>query len=131
MQEVVRVLQYHSTFLEEQPNEVWTTPRPSWWKVNCDVAWRVGVFAFAMVVSDDDGLLVLADTKLSPVSSVVEVELKAIEWAITFITSKPWNNLSFSSDVLVAVNEILTLRDPSGWHTSELVGVIRSMIRNK
>lgn len=49
-----KAFHYHSTFATSKTKEVWTFPRQSWWKVNCDAAWVDGIASLAVVVRDDD-----------------------------------------------------------------------------
>lgn len=57
--------------------------------------------------------------------------MKSIEWAMNFAASKPWNKLSFSSDALDVINEIKSLKDPSGQHTRDFFLCIRLVLRSK
>lgn len=63
VQEDAGALHYHSTFLVPKIKEAWTPRRQGWWKVNCDAAWVDGNVAMAVVVRDDDGLLVMDCSK--------------------------------------------------------------------
>lgn len=72
MQEDIRALHFHSSFSAPVVNERWILPRQGWWKVNCDAAWVDGKAAMAMVVRDDDSLLVMACSKFSIMSSAMK-----------------------------------------------------------
>lgn len=85
----------------------------------------------ALVVRDDDGLLVMACFKLFPMSFAYEAEMKTIEWTVTMAASKPWNKLRFSYDALAAVNGIKSSKDPSGWQMRESMLCIRSILMSK
>lgn len=50
--------------------ELWVTPYKGWTKINCDVAFRGGTTTLAMVAHDDEGILILATTKLVKVPSI-------------------------------------------------------------
>lgn len=66
----------------------WHPPGCGKWMVNCDAAVKGNNAAFAFVVCDDTGLLVVARTKLTWVSSIYEAETKAIEWAASYADDK-------------------------------------------
>lgn len=99
--------------------------------MNCDASFVGGKVALAFVVHDDAGLLVVAITKQVRLSSAYEAKMKSIEWAMSFASSKPWNNLSFSLDSLAVVKEIKSSQDPSGWFTKDFILCIRSLLSSK
>lgn len=93
--------------------ELWKPPKPgTWWKVNCDAAFRSRKVAVAMVIRDDLGLLVEAYTDIIGCSSAFEAEAKVVEWAVYYASSKEWKNLIFSFDAFVVVEEALSHRMP-------------------
>lgn len=99
--------------------------------MNCDAEFLDGKAALAFVVRDEACLLVVDRTKLLRLSSALEAEMKAIEWAIRSVCDNPGRNFCFSSDALVAVNEINSLKDPTGWYTREAVLFVRSILAEK
>lgn len=90
-----------------------------------------GHVAFAMVVRDDDEMLVMACSKLAPVSSAYEAEMKSLEWAINAVAKKPWKNLSFSLDALEVVNWVKSSREPLGWFSRDSIMSTRAIILSK
>lgn len=99
--------------------------------MNCDAAFVDGKAAFAIVARDDDGLLVVAMTKLVRLSFAYEAKIKSIGWASAFASGKPWNNLNFSSDALAIVREIKSSKEPSCWFTRDSVLCIRYLLFSK
>lgn len=87
--------------------------------------------AFAMVVWDDDGVMVMACSKLALVSSAYEAEMKYLDWAVNAAAKKPWRNLIFSSDALEVVNEVKSSREPLGWFSRDSIMCIRDIIFSK
>lgn len=57
----------------------WNPPKHGWWKVNVNDAYVDGNATLALVVHDDDGVLVVACTKLAQMPSAWVAELRAIE----------------------------------------------------
>lgn len=131
IQDDVEALHYLSSFSTPVMKERWTFPMQGWWKVNCVATWANGKAAMTVVVCDDDGLLVMACSKLPPLFSAYEAKMKTIEWAVTLAAIKPWNKLIFSSDAMVAVNKIKSSKIPSRWHTKESVICIRVILISK
>lgn len=131
MQDDLGVLQFLSSFSASKIKETWKPPKRGWWKVNCDTAWVNGKATMAMVVWDEDGLLVMACSKVSSASSAYEAEMKTVEWAVTSAARKPWNKLMFSSSALTVVNEMKSSNDPNGWYMKESVFSIRAMLNSK
>lgn len=82
MLEFSKSLKFTSSFETEKIPAKWLAPALGVRKMNCDAAFKDGKAALAIVVWDEDGLFVVARTKLLSLSSALEAEIKAIEWAI-------------------------------------------------
>lgn len=65
--------------------EVWSFLARGWWKINYDAIVVKDKAALAFVVRDDEGLLIMALTKLVLAQSMYEAKLKAIEWVTSFL----------------------------------------------
>lgn len=82
--------------------------------VACDAEFIDDRDALAFVVHDDVGFFVVVRTKLLRFFSAYEAKMKAIEWAISFASSKPRNKVCFFSYAHAVVNEINSSKDPFG-----------------
>lgn len=77
-------IQFPSFPTVQKRNKLWSPPNHGWWKINCEATFVEGNAAFALVVRNDDGLLVVACTKLVQLFLAYEAEMKYIEWAFIF-----------------------------------------------
>lgn len=86
--------------------ETWTFPPWGFLKVNVEAVFSKGVVAFACIVHNDSGLLVLADSFLDIALSAFTTKLMVVNWAISLAVGKGWRNIIFSSHALKVVEEV-------------------------
>lgn len=70
--EFIRGLRYQSPLSKNRTKDIWKPPERRWWKVNCDAAFNFGRAATAMVVRDEDGLMVEASSEMAGCTSAFE-----------------------------------------------------------
>lgn len=129
--EFTGILQYTSSFKTQNPLAKWIASALGVRKVNCDAAYVDGRAALEFVVRDEADLLVVAITKLLCLSSALEVEIRAIKWAIRCADNDQWRNFCFSSDAQVAVNDINSSKELLGWSTKDAILYARSTLVGK
>lgn len=95
-------------------DERWTPPRTGWWKSNCDTAFSNGKAALAVIIRDEDSLMVKALAKTIVASSAYEAEVGAVEWAVSVAQAGEWDRFVFSFDALQVVEEINSAKVPRG-----------------
>lgn len=101
-------------FSNTRSAEIWKPPPRGVFKINVDAAFSKGDAAFACIVRDDFGCLVMAASSLGTAPLVFAAELMAVYWAISLAESKGWRNIIISSDALNVVKEVHSLKKPSG-----------------
>lgn len=114
--------------LSPRETESWKPPPRGAFKINVDAAFSKGVTSIACIVRDEDGLLVMAEARISQAPSAFIAELMALHWAFLLARSKEWRKVIFSSDALMVVQEIFSPKKPSGWHTRTRILEIREAL---
>lgn len=81
-------LRYQCPLSKNRTKDIWKPPKRGWWKVNCDAVFNSGKAATAMMVRDEDGLMVEASFEMAGCTSAFEAEALALERAIKLASVK-------------------------------------------
>nr|XP_048327574.1 uncharacterized protein LOC125421847 [Ziziphus jujuba var. spinosa] len=98
-----------------RPEEFWRPPAEGWWKINTDAAFSNGQAGLAFTVRNWKGELLYLASKCINCDSPLEAELKALVWEAKEAANRNWNNLEWSSNSALVVENITSHEDPTGW----------------
>lgn len=109
----------------------WNLPPEGVLAANVDAAWSGGVAAFAMVVRNCTGEIILLAGKFTGAVTAEAAEMGAINWAAAMAEERGWDKMTWRSDAKRVVGMVVDAGDQISWWHRKNILEIKKRFKNR
>ena len=93
----------------------WPPPPPGWIKINIDAALSSSKVSLAVLTRDHNEVSIKAWARISKNLSPIQVEAKALLWAVKLAKREPWYCIIFEGDAKGVFDSLISKKAPPTW----------------